>query len=155
MAPPGTTRQGDRIPCRDTQVGITRQDRGSLAVRASAPSESRIIRATTNCMPGSQDPGFFLSGALLSRAQQEDTNLRSCWTGHSPRPHTRLVEARECRSKTVDRALGEIDFVWGRGFAPPKSRKGKVSCEEFLLCWKLYRLRQAIGNFRQAGQLLS
>src|SRR2546422_9146489 len=123
MAPPGTTRQGDRIPCRDTQVGITRQDRGSLAGRASAPSESRIIRATTNCMPGSQDPGFFLSGALLSRAQQEDTNLRSCWTGHSPRPPTRLAEAREGRSKTVDRALGEIDFVWGRGFAPPKVEK--------------------------------
>src|SRR5207244_7956343 len=123
MAHPGTKRQGDRIPCCATQVGITRQDRGSLAVRASAPSESRIIRATTNCMPGSQDPGFFLSGALLSRAQQEDTNLRSCWTGHSPRPHTRLVEARECRSKTVDSALGEIDFVWGRGFAPPKVEK--------------------------------
>src|SRR5437763_15296655 len=106
MAPPGTTRQGDRIPCRDTQVGITRQDRGSVAVRASAPSESRIIRATTNCMPGAQDPGFFLAGALLSRAQQEDANLRSSLARHGPRPHTSLVEAVECSSKTVDRALG-------------------------------------------------
>src|SRR5207245_6242194 len=99
-------------------------------------------------------PAFFFLEPFFRALNRKDTNLRSCWTGHSPRPHTRLVEARECRSKTVDRALGEIDFVWGRGFAPPKSRKGKVSCEEFLLCWKLYRTRQAIGNFRQARQLI-
>src|SRR2546428_12704589 len=87
MAPPGTTRQGDRIPCRDTQVGITRQDRGSLAVRASAPSESRFIRATTNCTPGSQDPGFFLSGALLSRGSTGRYGFFDLTgTGHSPVP---------------------------------------------------------------------
>src|SRR5439155_25919835 len=86
MAAPGTTRQGDRIPCRDTQVGITRQDRGSLAVRASAPSESRIIRATTNCMPGSQDPGFFLSGAFFRALNRKTQIFDPAGRGIAPVP---------------------------------------------------------------------